>query len=299
MTAVGSHLAETPTVVGVGLVVVALVWWRRRDLYAVGILVVGLTLEVTVFVTTTLFVDRARPPVHHLDAAPPTSSFPSGHTAAAIVLYIGLIIVLHRVWRRNADHDRRRRRPRARCRSSSALSRLYRGMHHPTDVLVGALLGAVALLIARASRSGARSLRSGRPDPVAPPASEERRHDVGRGRRPRTQAARRRAPRAPPDRSNDAASTTPIWHEVQKSKQAPKRVEKALAAGADLVFAWGGDGTVQRCIDAMAGSDATLAILPAGTANLLADEPRRSPPTSRPPSTSACTAPAAASTPGP
>jgi len=53
---------------------------------------------------------------------------------------------------------------------------------------------------------------------------------------------------------------TPIWHEVQKSKQAPKRVEKALAAGADLVFVWGGDGTVQRCIDVMAG-----------TANLLAN----------------------------
>jgi diacylglycerol kinase (ATP) len=63
---------------------------------------------------------------------------------------------------------------------------------------------------------------------------------------------------------------TPIWHEVQKSKHAAIRVEKALAAGADLVFAWGGDGTVQRCIDALAGSDATLAILPAGTANLLA-----------------------------
>ncbi len=63
---------------------------------------------------------------------------------------------------------------------------------------------------------------------------------------------------------------TTIWHEVQKSKQAPKRIEKALAAGADLVLVWGGDGTVQRCIDAMAGSDATLAILPAGTANLLA-----------------------------
>jgi YegS/Rv2252/BmrU family lipid kinase len=63
----------------------------------------------------------------------------------------------------------------------------------------------------------------------------------------------------------------PIWHEVQKSKQAPKRVEHALQAGADLVFAWGGDGTVQRCIDAMAGSDATLAILPAGTANLFAN----------------------------
>jgi diacylglycerol kinase family enzyme len=33
---------------------------------------------------------------------------------------------------------------------------------------------------------------------------------------------------------------------------------------------WGGDGTVQRCADVLAGSGATLAILPAGTANLLA-----------------------------
>src|SRR6478752_10609241 len=31
LTGVGSHLAETPTVIGIGLVVVALVWWRRHD----------------------------------------------------------------------------------------------------------------------------------------------------------------------------------------------------------------------------------------------------------------------------
>jgi YegS/Rv2252/BmrU family lipid kinase len=43
-----------------------------------------------------------------------------------------------------------------------------------------------------------------------------------------------------------------------------------LKLGADLVFVWGGDGTVQRSIDALAGSDAAIAILPAGTANLLA-----------------------------
>ena len=42
--------------------------------------------------------------------------------------------------------------------------------------------------------------------------------------------------------------------------------EKAL--GAELVFAWGGDGTVRRCIDVLAGSKASLAVLPAGTANL-------------------------------
>jgi diacylglycerol kinase (ATP) len=62
----------------------------------------------------------------------------------------------------------------------------------------------------------------------------------------------------------------PMWFEVDKSKKAPKQVRKALADGADLVFVWGGDGMVQRCIDVVAGSGATIAIIPAGTANLLA-----------------------------
>jgi diacylglycerol kinase (ATP) len=61
-----------------------------------------------------------------------------------------------------------------------------------------------------------------------------------------------------------------LWYEVPKSRKAPKKVRKALKDGAELVFVWGGDGMVQRCADALAGSDATLAILPAGTANLLA-----------------------------
>ena len=37
-----------------------------------------------------------------------------------------------------------------------------------------------------------------------------------------------------------------------------------LEQGADLVFVWGGDGMVQRCVDVVAGSDASLAIVPAG-----------------------------------
>lgn len=62
----------------------------------------------------------------------------------------------------------------------------------------------------------------------------------------------------------------PLWYEVSKSRKAPKCARKALAEGAEVIFVWGGDGTVQRCIDAVAGTDAVLAILPAGTANLLA-----------------------------
>jgi YegS/Rv2252/BmrU family lipid kinase len=69
---------------------------------------------------------------------------------------------------------------------------------------------------------------------------------------------------------DDAGFGRPLWYEVAKSRQAPDCAREAMAAGADVIFVWGGDGTVQRCIDAVAGADATIAILPAGTANLLA-----------------------------
>ena len=62
----------------------------------------------------------------------------------------------------------------------------------------------------------------------------------------------------------------PQWVEIPKSRFAPKQVKRMLDEGAELLFVWGGDGTVQRCIDALAGSPTPLAILPAGTANLLA-----------------------------
>ena len=47
----------------------------------------------------------------------------------------------------------------------------------------------------------------------------------------------------------DAGVTDPLWYEVPKSRKAPKQVQRALDEGAELVIAWGGDGTVQRCID--------------------------------------------------
>jgi diacylglycerol kinase (ATP) len=68
----------------------------------------------------------------------------------------------------------------------------------------------------------------------------------------------------------DRGFTDPIWYEVAKSRKAPAMARRAVDEGADLLLLWGGDGTVQRCIDALAGSNVTIAILPAGTANLLA-----------------------------
>jgi len=62
----------------------------------------------------------------------------------------------------------------------------------------------------------------------------------------------------------------PLWYEVPKSRKAPKKVKKALEKGADLLFIWGGDGMVQRCLDALGSEMPAIAIIPAGTANLLA-----------------------------
>jgi diacylglycerol kinase (ATP) len=62
----------------------------------------------------------------------------------------------------------------------------------------------------------------------------------------------------------------PLWYEVPKAKRAPGMVRRALEEGADLVFAWGGDGMVRRCLGELAGERARLAVIPAGTANLFA-----------------------------
>jgi diacylglycerol kinase family enzyme len=55
--------------------------------------------------------------------------------------------------------------------------------------------------------------------------------------------------------------------EVQDSLALTRR---AVAAGASLVFAAGGDGTVRACAEALAGTGVPLAIVPLGTANLTA-----------------------------
>ena len=56
--------------------------------------------------------------------------------------------------------------------------------------------------------------------------------------------------------------TTPEDPGVGQSRQ-------ASVDGADVVIAWGGDGTVMACVTGLAGTDTPLAILAGGTGNLL------------------------------
>jgi YegS/Rv2252/BmrU family lipid kinase len=67
-----------------------------------------------------------------------------------------------------------------------------------------------------------------------------------------------------------AGVVDPVWHEVRKSRDAAERVRKMANRGVDVLFVWGGDGMVQRCIHALGDAQVALAILPAGTGNVLA-----------------------------
>lgn len=143
---IGSYLAETITcIVLLVVVTVALRLWlgRWRESWTLFAALVG---ELLVFLVVTAVVNRPRPDVPHLDAAPPTSSFPSGHTAAAVAFYGCLAVIVLR-----------QLRPRWFALVVAALlclvpfivgiSRLYRGMHHPTDVVFGALGGGLWLAL--------------------------------------------------------------------------------------------------------------------------------------------------------
>ena len=83
--------------------------------------------------------------------------------------------------------------------------------------------------------------------------------------------------KAGPDELRTALSDAGIgdvpWCVVPKSKKAPKRVRELLDNDVERLLVWGGDGTVRRCINTFVAENAKveLGILPAGTANLLAN----------------------------
>jgi diacylglycerol kinase family enzyme len=67
-----------------------------------------------------------------------------------------------------------------------------------------------------------------------------------------------------------AAGWEPTFAETSLADHGLALARDALAAGAGLVIAAGGDGTVRACAHALAGTGVPLAIVPRGTANLAA-----------------------------
>jgi membrane-associated phospholipid phosphatase len=141
-----ADLASTTTVLVAGLLVAVVASLVLRHWWPALLMAVALLGELVIFLNATILVGRPRPPVSHLDPAlPATSSFPSGHTAAAVCLYGGLatiVLLTARGWWRWL----------VLALAVVAVlavggARIYRAAHHPSDVLGGALLGIVWLLV--------------------------------------------------------------------------------------------------------------------------------------------------------
>lgn len=139
----GSMLSATSVKIVLTAVVVAvlLTLWRRWE--DVLLITTSLVLEASAFITITFLVGRPRPDVPRLEDSPVDSSFPSGHVAAAVV-YGALTIVVARHSRRSWPVVLT-----AVCTASVvavvAWSRMYRGMHHLSDVIAGVVLGLLSL----------------------------------------------------------------------------------------------------------------------------------------------------------
>jgi membrane-associated phospholipid phosphatase len=157
---VGSAIGDIPFIPAlVILTALGALIMRRWRLF--GFIVGAILVEVATYRVTSLIVHRERPTVPRLDPdhLPVNQSFPSGHVAASIVVYVGLALVL-------SAKVRDRRFAIALWTLAIALplivalSRMYRGMHHPLDAAAGVLMGlaaiAIALIATRAAGEAAR-----------------------------------------------------------------------------------------------------------------------------------------------
>ena len=175
-TNVGSELGATFTVIGIAALacIILAIGRHWREL---GFIVASLVIEASVSFTTSTLITRTRPDVPRLDAAQPTGSFPSGHTAAAIVLYVSLALVITSLVRSTLLRG-------LAWLVAIALpiyvgsSRLYQGMHHPTDLIGSAVIAVGSLLFGLLARRTAVAVTGRRTDETGSTASARTRSTV-------------------------------------------------------------------------------------------------------------------------
>jgi YegS/Rv2252/BmrU family lipid kinase len=199
---------------------------------------------------------RDRPPIDIVRGSAPllplprTFSFPSGHSASALAFATGVTAALPAAGPVVL--------PMA---AAVAYSRVHTGVHYPSDVLVGAAVGvgsgiAAARIVSRLRKRSVYHLDAPSIDVTIA------RHAVLLCSEHAGSAAGLASAR---DTLENAG-----WHidEVIPVEDA-SRLAALLAAASDppLVIAAGGDGTVGTAADAIAGSEALLAIIPLGTSN--------------------------------
>lgn len=142
---IGSQVGGAPVLpILVGLIALVCAYFHHWLIAAFAVFV--LTIESATYRVTSIAVPRDRPSVHRLEQLEVDASYPSGHTAASVAVYAGLVLLLTTRFTSSLK--------KAFAWTAAillitfvALSRLYEGMHHPLDVAGGVLVGIGAILV--------------------------------------------------------------------------------------------------------------------------------------------------------
>lgn len=255
-----------PAFLRVLLLIVAVVLWRR-GLRPTAIWVLAATvLEATTVTVMKVVVARARPELSDPFGTVGGSSFPSGHSAGAALL-AGVAMVLASMLLRRQGHRVLVYTLAVGFAVLLGLDRIVLGVHHPSDVLASYLLvtvilcGLAALIDGAARRPRPAALRS---------VAEPRKARLAVVLNPIKVADPHTFRRTVNASTQQAGWDTPLWFETTVDDAGREMTHAALTAGADVVVAAGGDGTVRIVASELARTGVALGILPAGTGNLLA-----------------------------
>ncbi|GII99753.1 undecaprenyl-diphosphatase [Sediminihabitans luteus] len=141
-----SLAGSTPFVIAMTVITCLVLLWRSRQWWFAVVPAIAVSVQALVFVTAATVVGRDRPEVEKLDDSPPTASYPSGHTGASTALFFTLAMLAQRI-----EHTGLRWTVTILCVAEPLLvgtARLYRGMHHVTDVGFAIVNGLVCVLLA-------------------------------------------------------------------------------------------------------------------------------------------------------
>lgn len=153
---VASTLSDVPASITHGVLAAGVLAVRSGDPRRGAGPLAALLAETAATLIIGTAVRRERPRVPHLDREQPTSSFPSGHQAATVAL---ATVYWHAAANASPTASRAIRAAVVLWPVLQGWSRVYVGLHYPSDILAGSLVGWTSGRLARAIQASVTEAR--------------------------------------------------------------------------------------------------------------------------------------------